>query len=101
MGRRNALAVVENHMVKRTTDTAKAFEVTAVWDPEAGVWVAESNDIPGLVAEAETMDELVPELEKIIPALIAENHVQTPRGSRLDYHLVAHIKSSIDVPGLA
>jgi hypothetical protein len=101
MGPRQAHAVVNLPMHKRTTDPAKAFEVTAVWDPEASVWVAESNDIPGLVAEADSMDQLVPELEKIIPALITENHVKNPSGRRVDYHIVAHITNSIDIPGLA
>jgi predicted RNase H-like HicB family nuclease len=31
-------------------------EVDAHWDSEAGVWVAESEDIPGLVTEAESMN---------------------------------------------
>jgi hypothetical protein len=100
MGRRQALAVVNFPMKDRTTDTANAFQVTAFWDPEAGVWVAESKDIPGLVVEAESMNELVPELNRIIPALITENHVTKPRDSRVHYHLIAHIDNSIDVPGL-
>jgi hypothetical protein len=53
------------------------------------------------VAEAASMDQLVLELEKIIPALITENHVKNPSGRRVDYHIVAHIKNSIDIPGLA
>ena len=101
MGRTQALAVVELDMKDRTTDAANAFQVTAFWDPEAGVWVAESEDIPGLVVEAESMNELVPELNKIIPALIAENHMTKPRDSRVHYHIVAHIDNSIDIPGLA
>jgi hypothetical protein len=32
---------------------SRTYEVEAHWDPEAGVWVAESEDIPGLVVEAE------------------------------------------------
>jgi predicted RNase H-like HicB family nuclease len=30
------------------------FTVTAMWDSEAAVWVAESEDMPGLVTEAES-----------------------------------------------
>jgi hypothetical protein len=29
-------------------------EIRAQWDSEAGVWVAESEDVPGLVAEADS-----------------------------------------------
>jgi predicted RNase H-like HicB family nuclease len=31
------------------------FTVTAEWDSEAAVWVAESEDVPGLVTEAENL----------------------------------------------
>jgi len=40
-------------------DMNKVYEVLARWDGEAGVWVAESDDVPGLVAEADTPDALV------------------------------------------
>jgi predicted RNase H-like HicB family nuclease len=32
--------------------------VRAAWDQEAGVWVATSDDLPGLVTEAETFEAL-------------------------------------------
>lgn len=32
--------------------------VRAVWDEEARVWIATSEDVPGLVAEACTMEDL-------------------------------------------
>ena len=32
--------------------------VRAVWDEEAHVWIATSEDVPGLVAEAGTMEDL-------------------------------------------
>lgn len=45
-------------------------EVNATWDDEAGVWVAESNDVPGLVTEAETMESLLEKLRILIPELM-------------------------------
>ena len=42
------------------------FNVKAHWDAEARVWWAESDDVPGLVAEAETHDTLVADLRRII-----------------------------------
>jgi len=30
------------------------YEILAQWDSEACVWVAESDDVPGLVAEADS-----------------------------------------------
>ncbi|WP_204351816.1 DUF1902 domain-containing protein, partial [Klebsiella variicola] len=32
--------------------------VRATWDNEADVWTAESSDLPGLVTEASSLDEL-------------------------------------------
>ncbi len=34
----------------------KELLVTAFWDDEAKVWVAESDEVPGLITEAETVD---------------------------------------------
>jgi hypothetical protein len=31
-----------------------AVEVHAIWDPEAEVWSAEAENLPGLVTEADT-----------------------------------------------
>lgn len=47
--------------------------VRAMWDSEAGVWVATSTDVPGLVAEAETPDDLMRKLQILIPELLEEN----------------------------
>ena len=49
------------------------LEVTATWDNEAKVWVAESEDVPGLATEAATREEMLRKLEEIIPALLEEN----------------------------
>jgi len=51
----------------------KKVVVTANWDPEAKVWVAESNDIPGLITEAENAEALLAKLQVLIPELLEEN----------------------------
>ena len=33
--------------------------VYALWDAEAGVWVATSEDVPGLATEADTIEQLI------------------------------------------
>ena len=33
-----------------------SMTVRVEWDSEAGLWVAESDDVQGLVTEAETLD---------------------------------------------
>jgi len=50
----------------------KAFTVTAVWDPDAEVFTTES-DIPGLVVEAATFEELVDLVRSLAPDVIAAN----------------------------
>jgi predicted RNase H-like HicB family nuclease len=49
------------------------YHVEAVWDPEAEVWVATSDDVPGLATEAETLEALAKRLRGIIPELLAAN----------------------------
>lgn len=44
--------------------------VRAMWDPEAGVWVATSDDVPGLVTEAKTQKALARKLRIMIPELL-------------------------------
>jgi hypothetical protein len=47
--------------------------VTAHWDDEAKVWVATSEDIPGLVTEAFSLDRLIRRVLDIAPELIELN----------------------------
>ena len=51
----------------------RTYQVEARWDAEAGVWVAESNDIPGLVAEAESKNALVEKIRVLVPELFELN----------------------------
>ena len=53
------------------------LEINAFWDDEAAVWVATSDDVPGLVTEAATMESLIERLQVIIPELMALNCGQT------------------------
>jgi predicted RNase H-like HicB family nuclease len=47
-----------------------AIIVRAQWDADARVWVATSEDVPGLVTEAETSEALVEKLNVMIPELL-------------------------------
>lgn len=51
----------------------KQIRVTAIWDSDAGVWVAGSEDVPGLVTEADTSEQLVQKLKVLIPELLELN----------------------------
>lgn len=50
------------------------IRVTFLYDTEAGVFVATSNDISGLVLEAETFYGLKKEVEEAIPNLLSLNN---------------------------
>lgn len=56
-----------------------AYEFWAQWDSEAGVWVAESEDVSGLVAEADSPNVLVQKLRRLIPELLELNGVLSDR----------------------
>jgi len=51
----------------------RPIEVRALWDDEAGVWVAESEQVPGLITEAETFEDLVAKVQGLIPELLELN----------------------------
>lgn len=49
-----------------------------IHDREAGVLVAVSKDVPGLVVEAASLDEVVREARDLIPELIGARCVDIP-----------------------
>jgi len=51
----------------------KPLFIRAAWDEEARVWVATSDDVPGLATEEETMESLVVKLKTVIPELLEAN----------------------------
>ena len=55
------------------------FIVKAHWDREALAWWAESDDVIGLVSEAETHEQLVENLRQLIPELLTLNMPEMDR----------------------
>jgi predicted RNase H-like HicB family nuclease len=51
----------------------RVYHIQARWDSEGGVWVAESEDVPGLVAEAESPNARAKKLRVLIPELLELN----------------------------
>ena len=68
--------------------------VHAKWDDEARVWVATSDDVPGLVTEAQSLDKLVPKLKVMIPELLDANGYaegdDIPFKLEAELHEIAH-----------
>jgi predicted RNase H-like HicB family nuclease len=54
---------------------ARPIVVHADWDPEAGVWVATTQDIRGLVTEADSIEMLRAKLPGMILDLLEEDGV--------------------------
>lgn len=46
------------------------FRIQAEWDEEAAVWVATSPDVPGLVLQGLTHEDIVQKARLVLPALI-------------------------------
>ena len=49
------------------------YTVQAAWDDEAKVWVAESEDVPGLATEAASPEALLNKLRVLVPELLEVN----------------------------
>lgn len=60
-------------MAKRTP-ASNQFVIEATWDDEAEVWVAESNEVPGLITEADSRIQLSRKLTVLVPELLALNN---------------------------
>jgi len=50
-----------------------SYIVRSMWDDDAGVWVATSDNVPGLVTEAESIAALYGKLEVLVPELLHVN----------------------------
>jgi predicted RNase H-like HicB family nuclease len=76
---------------------SRTYHVDAHWDSEAGVWVAESNDIPGLVAEAESMNALMDKVRVLVPELFELNGGLEPGQKSVSVVVRAHHEETASV----
>lgn len=65
----------------------KILFIRAEWDDEADVWVATSDDVPGLATEAETIEALSSKLQIMVPELLDANGY--PDGPEVPFELLA------------
>lgn len=73
-----------------------SYHIHADWDPEAGVWVATSDDVPGLATEASTIDVLMDKLRTMIPELLEANQL-LPSGQSegIAFELTSHRQETV------
>ncbi len=72
------------------------YHVHADWDPEARVWVATSDDVPGLATEAATVEALAEKLRIMIPELLEANRI-LPSGEPdgIVFELTSHLQEKV------
>ena len=51
------------------------YLINLTWDSEADVWIAQSDDIPGLVLESGSFDALLERVRYTVPDLIELNEI--------------------------
>ena len=71
--------------------------VRALWDDDARVWVASSEDVPGLVTEADTLEVLRDKVLVMIAELMAENGVVSDF-AEIPVHILAEQTARIANP---
>lgn len=72
------------------------YHVQADWDPEAEVWVATSDDVPGLATEAPTVEVLAEKLRTLIPELLEANHLlSSEQADAIAFELTSHRQEKV------
>jgi predicted RNase H-like HicB family nuclease len=76
--------------------SARTYVVRAGWDDEAKVWVAASDDVPGLVAEASSVEKLIKKLRVLVPEMLEANGVSAP--AAYEVRLLAQYQEFVRLP---
>lgn len=78
--------------------TQITYQVEAFWDAAAEVWVATSEDVPGLVTESSTIEVLTEKLRVMIPELLVLNNiVPADYLGSISFELISHRQELIQV----
>ena len=72
----------------------REITIRARWDGEASVWLATSEDVPGLVVEADSWPAMIEEVRLVLPELL---EVSGERGDTLS--LTFKAEEHLDVAG--
>jgi predicted RNase H-like HicB family nuclease len=54
------------------------YTITFTWDDDAGVWIAESAGIPGLILECGSFDALLERVKTAVPELLEAAGAEHP-----------------------
>ena len=73
------------------------YNISCTWDAEAEVWCVTSDDVPGLVAESDSLDTLIEDVKQLTPELLELN-----RGMRgpveISLVVTSRLEERINVP---
>ena len=70
----------------------KTCIIEALWDANVKVWVATSDDVPGLCTEAATMEKLVKKLDVMVPEILKANGLLRSRKS-IPFKVLSEVNS--------
>jgi len=82
-------ASLKRHLASREGPVNRSIIVRAMWDEEAKVWVAESDDVAGLATEADSFEELREKVLAMIPELLELNGISNCGFAEIPVHLMA------------
>lgn len=66
------------------------YIVNLVWDGEAAVWVATSENIPGLTLESGSLDALIERVRFSVPELLSLNGMDASKNMSICYRSECH-----------
>ena len=76
--------------------TISLMIIRAHWDAVAAVWVATTDDVPGLVTESATLEGLRDKLVVMIPELMEANNVASDL-PEIAVHIIAELGVRIPI----
>lgn len=53
------------------------YIINLMWDNDASMWIATSEDIPGLILESNSYDALIEKVKIAIPELLSLNNIHS------------------------
>jgi hypothetical protein len=74
------------------------YQIDAFWDADTSVWVATSEDVPGLATEADTIEALSQKLREMVPDLLVLNGViSADYMGAIAFQLTSHRQELVEV----
>jgi len=70
------------------------YTIKLEWDSQANVWIATSDDVPGLVLESGSFDALIERVRYAVPELLELNqkeYAEIPLHFKSERHEMAYV----------